>query len=63
MSMTPLEIRPGLKIQLDPRAEEIHRSDLANEAAVLHLARQHRIIGCTREMPAQAQRGKFAQAM
>ena len=62
MSVTTLEIRPDLKMQLDHLAGETHRSEseLANEAVSLYLAQQRRIIGRIQEGLAQAQRGEFA---
>ena len=61
MSVTTLEIRSDLKIQLDHLAEESHRSesDLANEALSLYLAQQRRITARIQEGLAQAQRGEF----
>jgi len=61
MSVTTLEIRPELKMQLDHLAEEVHRSEseLANEAVALYLAQQRHIIGRIHEGLAQAQRGEF----
>jgi RHH-type transcriptional regulator, rel operon repressor / antitoxin RelB len=61
MSVTTLEIRSDLKIQLDHLAEESHRSesDLANEALSLYLAQQRRIAARIQEGLAQAQRGEF----
>lgn len=56
-----LEISADLKDQLDHLAEETHRSetDLANEAVVLYLRHQHKIIGRIQEGLAQARRGEF----
>ena len=61
MSVTTVEIRPDLKIQLDHLAVESHRDerDLASEAVSLYLAQQRRISARIQEGLAQAQRGEF----
>ena len=61
MSVTTLEIRPELKMQLDHLTEEVHRSEseLVNEAVALYLAQQRHIIGRIHEGLAQAQCGEF----